>query len=635
MKITKMLYSTLILALIAPGVTPVFAEGGEGEQAVQAEQAEPTEQASEQEQAEFAEPEQTEIAGYSGFRAADNPELTDAQFTAQWNAAAKDRRGEEKEATNKYKWFIDGAGEFHISKGIFMHMPNTFRSRNEHEVSPDKRVKSIAFRQKITSAGNLSFAFAGMTELTIIKGAERLDTSGNKIENLKGIFSNDTKLQKVWPEDWQVGKVGDFSWAFYNTPALEYAKVSKWRPANAYYMGHMFEKSGVKELDPSKWGSMPNLTETFFMFKDVTNLSSLSIGEWNTGAKLVKTEEMFNGFLGTSLVLSPRFDTSHVQNFTRMFANMKNMVTMDAATKSLKTTSATNMYEMFALNDKLTAANVASFDTSKVTTFWGMFRGTPALKSVNISNFNFASADTIQSMFHTSGIESIDVSKMNTSKVTNFSNIFAHSKLKSADISNWDMSKATTTDSLFADTPITSVTLGAKNKFPTSTKLFNDTLATSAGYTGYFHSGENDPVKRLNWNDATNYNGATMAGTYVPEKVVTPYFTEVAPSLDLGQVTVGDTNLTQQKVNMLTMNFGTTAEFDITISGQIDQGQLYWTMGGSPLQPMTGPVTFPGKSTGVYEKQPLVTFFAYKAPASPRAGVTKGKLTYTVTPKVN
>lgn len=633
MKLTKMLYSTLILALIAPGVTPVLAEDLVSEQAEQASERVSAEPASEQEQAEFASPGQTEIAGYSGFRAADNPELTDAQFTAQWNAAAKDKKGEETEATNKYKWFIDGAGEFHISKGIFMHMPNKFRSTDLTKPNADKTIKSIAFRQKITSAGNLSFAFAGITELTIIKGAERLDTSGNKITNLKGIFSNDTKLQKVWTEGWQVGKVGDFSYAFLNTPALEYAKVANWRPANAYYMGHMFENSGTRELDPSKWGDMPNLTETYFMFKNVKNLPSLNLGEWNTGAKLTKTEEMFNGFGGTSLVLSPRFDTSHVTNFTRMFANMKNIVTMDAATKSLKTTSATNMYEMFALNDKLTAVNVASFDTSKVTTFWGMFRGTPALKTVNISNFNFASADTIQSMFHTSGIESIDLSKMNTSNVTNFSNVFAHSKLKSADISTWDMSKAATTDSLFADTPITSVKLGAKNKFPTSTKIFNDTLATSEGYTGYFHSGEKDATKRLHWNYASNYNGATMAGTYVPEKVVSPYFTEVAPSLDLGEVTVGDTAVTQQKLNMVTVNFGTTTEFDITISGQIDQGQLYWTNGGAPLQPLTGPVTTPGTGD-VYGSRPMVSFFAYKAPASPKAGITKGKITYTVTPKV-
>ncbi len=101
------------------------------------------------------------------------------------------------------------------------------------------------------------------------------------------------------------------------------------------------------------------------MFSEMTNLTKLDIGDW---------------------------DTSKVTNMSNMFANCNNLEDLDI--RNFDTSHVTNMGSMFIYCTSLTELDLSSFDTSNVTNISAMFAYDTNLRKIYVST-NFVTNDII------------------------------------------------------------------------------------------------------------------------------------------------------------------------------------------------------------------------------------------------
>ena len=115
-----------------------------------------------------------------------------------------------------------------------------------------------------------------------------------------------------------------------------------------------------------------NLTSLNSLFKDCTNLISISFTEL--------------------------FDTSHINNMSEMFTYCTILTSINIS--KFNTKEVLDMSKMFSTCLKLTSIQLSNFDTSKVTTMSEIFKLNSQILSLNLYNFNTKNVEDMGYMFY-------------------------------------------------------------------------------------------------------------------------------------------------------------------------------------------------------------------------------------------
>ena len=168
------------------------------------------------------------------------------------------------------------------------------------------------------------------------------------------------------------------------------------------------------------------------------------------------------------------------------------------------------------------------------------FEGLDKLDMSNVTRTNY--------MFATCrALTSVDVSSFNTSNVTTMESMFYYcDALTSLDLSGFDMTNVTKMYDLFGSCKsLTSLTLGEKNKFASNVGLVSAPL--TGNYTGKWVKADDETKTYTSAELMRNYDGSTMAGTYVLEIGPKPFaiFDETAKTLTFAVGMVNEDGVTR------------------------------------------------------------------------------------------
>ncbi|ENI0605482.1 InlB B-repeat-containing protein [Listeria monocytogenes] len=225
-------------------------------------------------------------------------------------------------------------------------------------------------------------------------------------------------------------------------------------------------------------------------------------------------------------------------------------------------------------NSVASSLDVSNLDTSNVTDMFGMFSYCAAT-SLDLSNFDTSNVTNMEAMFYDCAATSLDVSNFDTSNVTEMRVMFCYSAVTSLDLSNFDTSNAITVDMLYAS-QLQNLTLGSRFQFfGQSANLINPT--PTAKYTGKWQNVGTGTVDRPKGSFVgtatelmTQYNGSTMADTYVWQPVLAP----VAVNVKDSTLMQGDIWNPEDNFVDATDSAGDPVDFkDITVTGSVDTTQ--------------------------------------------------------------
>ncbi|EKS8444441.1 BspA family leucine-rich repeat surface protein [Listeria monocytogenes] len=236
-----------------------------------------------------------------------------------------------------------------------------------------------------------------------------------------------------------------------------------------------------------------------------------------------------------------------------------------------------SLYMLLSRCSSLTSLDLSNFDTSQVTSMNSMFREASSLTSLDLSGFDTSNVTIMSAMFSgASGLTSLDLSGFDTSNLKNMNSMFSKaSSLTSLDLSSFDISNTTIMTDAFAITPqLKELTLGDKFKFRSS--VLPD-IAKTADYTGKWQNVGSGTVDRpkgsfvlTSYELRLQYDGSTMADTYVWQPVLAPVVVNVKDST----LIQGDTWNASDNFLDATDDAGAPVLFqDITVTGSVDTTQ--------------------------------------------------------------
>ncbi|EJU4176934.1 BspA family leucine-rich repeat surface protein [Listeria monocytogenes] len=273
----------------------------------------------------------------------------------------------------------------------------------------------------------------------------------------------------------------------------------------------------------------------------------------------------------TKLDLS-NFDTSNVTDMSFMFANSA-ATSLDLS--SFNTSNVTSMRSMFD-SSAVTSLDLSNFNTSNVTSMRYMFDES-VVSSLDLSSFNTSNVTDMYCMFYQSASTSIDVSNFDTSNVMDMSFMFQGSSVTGLDLSNWDtFSDPKMTQMFYLASHLQNITLGSRFRFNGINVLLKDPTLT-ADYTGKWQNVGSGTVDRPKGSFVgtamelmTQYNGSTMADTYVWQPVLAP----VAVNVKDSTLMQGGTWNPADNFVAATDSAGDPVDFkDITVTGSVDTTQ--------------------------------------------------------------
>ena len=134
------------------------------------------------------------------------------------------------------------------------------------------------------------------------------------------------------------------------------------------------------------------------------------------------------------------FDTSQVTSMLSMFANDKNLKSLDLS--GFNTSNVTDMSKLFKSCSALTNLDVSSFNTAKVKDMSTMFNLCTSLTNLNLNNFDTKNVENMNSMFYACrNLSSLSISNFNTAKVTDMTAMFGMCfKLSNLNVASFDTS---------------------------------------------------------------------------------------------------------------------------------------------------------------------------------------------------
>ncbi|EKZ3831057.1 BspA family leucine-rich repeat surface protein [Listeria monocytogenes] len=225
-------------------------------------------------------------------------------------------------------------------------------------------------------------------------------------------------------------------------------------------------------------------------------------------------------------------------------------------------------------NSVATSLDLSNLDTSNVTEMRAMFSHSAAT-SLDLSNFDTSNVTDMEAMFYDCAATSLDLSNFDTSNVTSMQVMFCYSAVTSLDLSNFDTSNAKMLDMLYAS-QLQNLTLGSRFQFfGQNANLINPT--PTAKYTGKWQNVGTGTVDRPKGSFVgtatelmTQYNGSTMADTYVWQPVLAP----VAVNVKDSTLMQGGTWNPEDNFVAATDSAGDPVAFkDITVTGSVDTTQ--------------------------------------------------------------
>lgn len=309
-----------------------------------------------------------------------------------------------------------------LSNSDFKNATNTANMFKNSKVSTLKLDK--AKFEKVIDASSM---FENTTNLSSV---DLTHTTFRDTTNASSMFEG-TKISNINLKNAAFENVTDFSNMFNKTKNTTKIDLSSIKFTSAENLSNMFKGSYASELKLSNQLGGSRITNLESMFEDAYYLPRIDLGSMTTG-RVVTIKNMFKGAETlNNLTLPQTFNTGIVEDFSSMFENTPNLVTIGNIDK-LDLSSAKNLSRMFYNTRKLDLGTIAPHLKSTVATDLSyMFYGSRANRSVVFpTTFNTSSAITMEGMFGSlnGSSASIDISNFSLAKVENMSKMFMGSK---------------------------------------------------------------------------------------------------------------------------------------------------------------------------------------------------------------
>lgn len=228
---------------------------------------------------------------------------------------------------NTVAWTLNTAGDLHIGAGTLpeyttMNLKSGFIwaiARQQSGVTTPTAaeltaasdlVKTISIDGPVVAGASAQYLLGGFNQVTEIKGLENLDLS--QTTNIYGFFSYNLQLADLDVSKLKTQHVSNFSFMFYNLPALKKIDISELDTSNLTGGILMFANSGFEEIDArnldlSQVGQNSS-TNIMNMFSNNSRLARLNLANVDTVNNHPMTTNWFlNDTQLASLTLGPKF----------------------------------------------------------------------------------------------------------------------------------------------------------------------------------------------------------------------------------------------------------------------------------------------------------------------------------------
>ena len=284
---------------------------------------------------------------------------------------------------------------------------------------------------------------SGENESSISNGFNNIIYSierSNVIDQSKNLISIDDS-----DSDYQI-----FAWFDNDTKTIKYYSEGQKIFLNSNSSKAFIGLKELHELDMSNFDTS-NVNDMSRMFAYLENIEDLDLS--NFKVKNVKNMEYM--FIGMTKIQNLNLNwenESDVSNTRGMFSGLKSIKLLNLS--NLDTRNVVNMSAMFENMSSLEGIQFGEkFVTKNVTTMGGMFSNDIELKTLDLSRFDTSNVANLEYMFfHTSKLTNLNLSSFNTSKVTNMSNMFSRMySLTSLNLSSFDTSRVTDMNHMFSE----------------------------------------------------------------------------------------------------------------------------------------------------------------------------------------
>ena len=180
---------------------------------------------------------------------------------------------------------------------------------------------------------------------------------------------------------------------------------------------------------------------------NLTNSTNIVKVYYNTSPE--SFNNMFNGLSSITKIDFSNFDSSNLNDMTKMFYNCKDLEEVNM--NGLKTSKVTSMEAMFKSCVKIKSIDLSSFDTSLVRNMKCMFESCSKLEYINVSNFNTISVTDMTSMFSYCNLQMLDLSSFEANGAKMGSMFRNNYRLNSIIFSETNKIQSTDLSSMFQD----------------------------------------------------------------------------------------------------------------------------------------------------------------------------------------
>ncbi|MCO6530076.1 BspA family leucine-rich repeat surface protein [Lactobacillus sp.] len=222
-------------------------------------------------------------------------------------------------------------------------------------------------------------------------------------------------------------------------------------------LNNLEEFEGLSNFDTSQ------VTSMLSMFANDKNLKSLDLSGFNT-SNVTDMSKLFKSCSALTNLDVSSFNTAKVKDMSTMFNLCTSLTNLNL--NNFDTKNVENMNSMFFACQSLSSLNVGSFNTSKVTDFTVMFGDCHNLSNLNVTNFDTSNANITLGMFYNcKNLNQLDVSHFNTSNNTSMNGMFAEcTNLTKIDVSHFNTDKVTDMMEMFlGDSSLTSLDISNFN----------------------------------------------------------------------------------------------------------------------------------------------------------------------------
>lgn len=349
------------------------------------------------------------------------------------------------------KWYINQAGELHISQGaVGMHYINPDNPQDQQSspwVRFNNDIKKVIFDGTVTLDQQAPQGmFGNLTNVTEYVGLDKVKLSG--ATSIISMFMNNKSLTKIDLSSWDTSNISIMGLVFSGDEKLTDINVSNWDVRKAGTANGMFSNVAATSIDLSGWNPM-NLHTLSAMFQNAKNLNHIEYGpEWKANAFIYMTD-MFNGTAFSELDLST-WKTPQLNNLANAFANMRNLTSFKIS-PDFTTDKVEYFNGAFSGDSKLKTLDINTWDTSKALFMSSMFQSMSSLTDLTLGeNFKVDNVEYFNNMFDGDTVlKQLDFSKWTNAKGTNYSSMFKDTTFKKLDLSGFDTSKANYMQEMF------------------------------------------------------------------------------------------------------------------------------------------------------------------------------------------